>query len=81
MARMVTNRLVGGWAGIFFIAAGLFAVVICGLASLNLIADWGPLALPGVFGGVCAIITGARWLREATRPGEPAAAEEPSHLV
>lgn len=81
MTPMVTNRIIRGWAGLFFIAAGLFAAVLCGLATMNLIPGYGPIAIFGVIGGICAITTGARWVREATRPEGAPSAEEPQHLV
>lgn len=81
MAPMVTNRIVRGWAGLFFIAAGLFAGILCGLATLSLIPGYGPIAIFGVIGGICAIITGARWVRQATRPEGDSSVEESQQLV
>lgn len=81
MAPMMTNRFIRGWTGMLFIAAGVVAAIASGLALMNLFGSAGPVTIFGVIGGLCAIATGARWVREATRPEDAASAAEPQQLV
>lgn len=79
MATM-TNRPVRAGIGVFLIAAGLFAVILETLAFMNLFGTAGPITIFGVIGGICAITTGVRLVRQAIRVEDAAPAERPQPL-